>query len=183
MEDRTVGCGDVQNQGLRCYCMDRNELIESFVPLARSIASRHAYGVPGLECEDLEQEAMVGVVKAVDRYDKSKGVPAAAYVAMKARWEVLSAIRRERGKGRSEVEVSGWGGFFTMEAADCGNLAELVESIEAALDADGREMLKFIAEGRGVREASRIKGWGMKKASGILEEVREAARKEMSGSL
>jgi RNA polymerase sigma-B factor len=61
---------------LRRYSRDgdlraREEVIERFLPLARRLASRYLHG--GEPYEDLVQVACVGLVKAVDRYDPSRG--------------------------------------------------------------------------------------------------------------
>jgi RNA polymerase sigma-B factor len=49
----------------------REQLIERFVPLARQLASRYRHA--GEPYEDLVQVACVGLLKAVDRYDPSRG--------------------------------------------------------------------------------------------------------------
>src|SRR5947209_18424356 len=49
----------------------RDELIERFLPLARKLARR--YAGPREPFEDLMQVASLGLVKAVDRFDTSRG--------------------------------------------------------------------------------------------------------------
>src|SRR3954465_1523897 len=49
----------------------RERLIERFLPLARQLASRYKHA--GEPYEDLVQVACVGLLKAVDRYDPSRG--------------------------------------------------------------------------------------------------------------
>jgi RNA polymerase sigma-B factor len=67
---------------LRRYSRDgdlraREEVIARFLPLARRLASRYLNS--GEPYEDLMQVASVGLVKAVDRYDPSRGSPFGSY--------------------------------------------------------------------------------------------------------
>jgi RNA polymerase sigma-B factor len=50
---------------------DRAELVRRFRPLARKLALRYARGSEPLD--DLEQIAMLGLLKALDRYDPARG--------------------------------------------------------------------------------------------------------------
>jgi len=50
----------------------REELIRRCLPLARSLASR--YGRPGESLDDLVQVATIGLIKAVDRFDPTRGI-------------------------------------------------------------------------------------------------------------
>jgi RNA polymerase sigma-B factor len=55
----------------------REELIERFLPLARSLARRYEHH--GEPLEDLLQVASLGLVKAIDRYDPARGVAFSSY--------------------------------------------------------------------------------------------------------
>jgi RNA polymerase sigma-B factor len=50
---------------------DRDALVTRFLPLARSLSRRYAHGG---EREDVEQVAALGLLKAIDRYDPSRGI-------------------------------------------------------------------------------------------------------------
>ena len=56
----------------------RDRLIESFIPVVRSIAYR--YAGRGEQIEDLEQVASVGLIKAIDRFDLDRDVELMTYV-------------------------------------------------------------------------------------------------------
>lgn len=60
---------------------EREQLLEEAVLLARPLAVRHArqYRGRGVEDEDLEQVALLGLCKAVRRYQPSRGASFAAY--------------------------------------------------------------------------------------------------------
>jgi RNA polymerase sigma-B factor len=66
----------------------REALIEHFLPLARSLARRYRRSSESIE--DLIQVASLGLVKAIDRYDPSRGVPFAGYAVP----TILGELRR-----------------------------------------------------------------------------------------
>ena len=68
----------------------RAELIERFLPLINSLARR--YAAEGLEHADLVQEGCVGVLRALERFDSSRGAPFAAY----ASWWIRQALQEAR---------------------------------------------------------------------------------------
>lgn len=54
----------------------RDELVERFMPLAEQLARRYSSSEP---IEDLKQVAMVGLIKALDRFDLERGVAFSSY--------------------------------------------------------------------------------------------------------
>lgn len=69
----------------------RSELVEMHTPLARYIASRYANR--GEPHEDVEQAAMVGLVKAINRYDPDVGQRFVAYATPTMTGEVKRHFR------------------------------------------------------------------------------------------
>jgi RNA polymerase sigma-B factor len=55
----------------------RDELVERFLPLARQLARRYQRGTEPLD--DLVQVASIGLVKAIDRFDPSRGTAFSSY--------------------------------------------------------------------------------------------------------
>jgi len=55
----------------------RDELVERFMPLARKLARRYSRGYESLD--DLTQVASVGLIKAVERFDPSRGIAFSSY--------------------------------------------------------------------------------------------------------
>ena len=68
----------------------REQLVERFLPLVVSIA--RSYRVEGLELADLVQEGVVGLLRALERFDPDRGVPFGAY----ARWWVRYSLQELR---------------------------------------------------------------------------------------
>ena len=69
----------------------RRELIERHLPLVRSVARRFAHR--GESLEDLVQVGAVGLIKAVDRFDRKRGVTLGAYAAPTIAGEIRNHLR------------------------------------------------------------------------------------------
>src|SRR5688500_79445 len=74
MESATEGAATAFSGG---DTVTREELVVQFLPLARRIAAR--YRRPSEPLEDLMQVASLGLMKAIDRFDATRGVPFASY--------------------------------------------------------------------------------------------------------
>lgn len=72
---------------------DRTERISSNLGLARSCVSR--YVGKGIEYDDLYQTACVGLVKAVDSFDESRGVCFSTYAVPVILGEIRQLFRKE----------------------------------------------------------------------------------------
>jgi RNA polymerase sigma-B factor len=73
----------------------RRQLIEAQLPLARSVAFRFAGS--GEPLEDLVQVGCIGLIKAVDRYDPSRGLPLEPYAAAAIAGEIRHYLRDRAG--------------------------------------------------------------------------------------
>jgi RNA polymerase sigma-B factor len=69
----------------------RNRLVERHMGLAAHIAKR--FSRPGVADDDLRQVAMLGLVKAVDRFDPDYGVPFAAFAGSTIEGELKRHFR------------------------------------------------------------------------------------------
>lgn len=67
------------------------ELLHRYGSRARGLASR--YFLPGGDSEDLIQEAMIGLYKAICDFDAGRGVPFAAFADMCMKRQLISAVR------------------------------------------------------------------------------------------
>ncbi|HXM06253.1 MAG TPA: sigma factor, partial [Candidatus Acidoferrum sp.] len=59
--------------------VDREERIRRMFPLVKRIARRVKRMVPGFDVEDLIGDGSVGLIRAVDSYDPTRGPTAAQY--------------------------------------------------------------------------------------------------------
>jgi RNA polymerase sigma-B factor len=69
----------------------RDELVRGLLPLAHRLARR--YDGMGESRDDLVQVAAIGLMKAVDRYDPSRGAPLRAYAGRMADGELRHHLR------------------------------------------------------------------------------------------
>jgi RNA polymerase sigma-B factor len=88
----------------------RRQLIEMNLPLVRALAQRFAYS--GEQLEDLTQVGALGLIKAVDRYDPTRGSSLRAYAVPTVLGELRRHLRDRarplripRGDGQEQVVV------------------------------------------------------------------------------
>jgi RNA polymerase sigma factor (sigma-70 family) len=105
--DSWAGRGDVAERGLeelaaRAIGGDRDSrarLVSASLPLLRRLARRYAGG--GVELSDLEQDAVVGLLRALERFDPTRGTPFWAY----ARWWVRQALQQAVGESSRAARI------------------------------------------------------------------------------
>lgn len=68
----------------------REQLVDNLLPLVSALARR--YRTEGLEQTDLIQEGIVGLLRALERYDPERGVPFAAF----ATWWIRQSLQDAR---------------------------------------------------------------------------------------
>ena len=94
----------------------RETVIEAFRPLAQSVARRYHRGEEPLE--DLEQVALLGLVKALERFDPDRGSPFATY-----------AMPTMTGEVRRHYRDTGWAVHVSRGAQE---LAQKIAAVERA---------------------------------------------------
>jgi RNA polymerase sigma-B factor len=90
----TAGTGRRRQPAARTARDDRDtvhELVERHLGLVRRIARRHA--VRDEDVDDLFQEGVVGLLKAIRRFDPDRGVPFAAYASTAVDGEIRHHLR------------------------------------------------------------------------------------------
>jgi RNA polymerase sigma-B factor len=96
--------------------MERERRIESLLPYARKIARENhsAMGLrPFIELEDFISEAYLATVKAVDRFDPTRGVPLAGYARASIVGHLLAVARSLDPTGRRNRRTLATAAEFT----------------------------------------------------------------------
>jgi RNA polymerase sigma-B factor len=129
---------------LRRYSRDgdlraREELIERFLPLARKLAGRYVHA--GEPYEDLVQVACVGLLKAVDRYDPSRGTGFVGYAVPTMLGELKRhfrdkgwSVRVPRAAQELALKVSEAMGKLPAELGRAPRPRDIAEAIGASLE-------------------------------------------------
>lgn len=80
----------------------RDAIIERFMPLTRQLARRYSHG---RDLEDLEQVGAVGLVKAIDRFDASRGLAFSSFAFPTIAGEIKRYLRDHAWSVRVPREV------------------------------------------------------------------------------
>ena len=125
-------------QLLRRYHQDgdlqaREQLIERYMSLVRSLARRYAYR--GEQLDDLVQIGAIGLIKAIDRFDLERGVELTTYATPNIIGEIKRhfrdkgwSVRVPRGLQELNVQVSKLVEQLTVQLGRSPTIAELAEA-------------------------------------------------------
>lgn len=73
--------------------MNKEKIVVEYLPLVRSIAAKYnKYGVPH---EDLEQEGMIGLLTAADKFEEDKGAKFSTYASYWIKKYIIAALEKE----------------------------------------------------------------------------------------
>lgn len=118
----------------------RNRLIEKHRSLAEAISRR--YMDRGESLDDLEQVAFLGLLKAVDRYDPTKGIPFAGFAVPTITGEVRRhfrdktwAVKVHRAAKELHVRLPTAADRLTSELGRKPTPLELSEALDCSVDA------------------------------------------------
>jgi RNA polymerase sigma-B factor len=127
----------------------REELIEQYLPLVRSLARRYANR--GEQLEDLVQVGSIGLIKAIDRFDVERGVELTTYATPNIIGEIKRhfrdkgwSIRVPRGLQELNVRLSQLLERLTVELERSPTIAELAQ----AADVTEEEVLEALESGQ-----------------------------------
>jgi len=82
----------------------RKELILFYLPLVEIIAKRISRST-GVNWEDLRQDGAIGLIKAIAKFDPSKGVPFEVFAKHYIRGAILDSSELTRGLARRQEEI------------------------------------------------------------------------------
>jgi RNA polymerase sigma-B factor len=145
---------------------DREHLVEAHLPLVQSLARRYARS--GESLDDLVQVGAIGLVKAGNRFDESRGVPFAAFAAPVIEGEIRRHLRDRSAPLRIPRGVQRTSGALARKrdqlAAASGHapstreLAAALNLDEAAVEQALRAELARTAQPLSGEEESRLEG-------------------------
>src|SRR5215471_5393765 len=140
----------------------REQLIEQYLSLVRSLARRYSYR--GEQLEDLVQIGCIGLIKAIDRFDLDRGVELTTYATPNIIGEIKRhfrdkgwAVRVPRGLQELNVQLSKLIEELTVQLGRSPTVAELSE----ASGAEEEEVLEALESGRAYTSLSLSAGPGM----------------------
>jgi RNA polymerase sigma-B factor len=133
----------------------RNELVEAHRGLAASIAND--YRGRGVELDDLVQIAMLGMIKAVERYDVERGIPFSSFASRTVNGEIKRyfrdrtwAVRPPRSAQERHLDLRRARGALALRLGRPPTVAELA----AELDVSEDDVLDAVEAGAAYRATS-----------------------------
>src|SRR5579884_3243567 len=137
----------------------REQLIEQYMSLVRSLARRYSYRGEGLD--DLVQIGSIGLIKAIDRFDLSRGVELTTYATPNIIGEIKRhfrdrgwAVRVPRGLQELNVQLSKLIEQLTVQLARSPTIPELAK----AAGVEEEEVLEALESGRAYSSLSLSQG-------------------------
>lgn len=83
----------------------REQIIEKYIPLVKHIAGRVMLGKTRyMEYEDLVSHGIIGLIDAINKFDKSKGMQFSSYATIRIRGAMIDEIRRNRPISKGAME-------------------------------------------------------------------------------
>ena len=114
---------------------ERDRLIEEHIDLVRYIVGRVTVTLPeGVDREDLVSAGIIGLIKAVDRFDPTRGVKFETYASTVIRGEVMESLRARdwapRSLRRQGREIARTIGELEMQLGYPPSDEEIAEALE-----------------------------------------------------
>jgi RNA polymerase sigma-B factor len=139
----------------------REQLIEQYMSLVRSLARRYSYR--GEQLEDLVQIGAIGLIKAIDRFDLERGVELTTYATPNIIGEIKRhfrdkgwSVRVPRGLQELNVQLSRLVEQLTVQFSRSPTIPELAK----AAGVEEEEVLEALESGRAYTSLSLSVGGG-----------------------
>ena len=139
----------------------REQLIEQYMSLVRSLARRYSYR--GEQLEDLVQIGAIGLIKAIDRFDLNRGVELTTYATPNIIGEIKRhfrdkgwSVRVPRGLQELNVQLSRLMEQLTVQLGRSPTIPELAK----ASGSTEEEVLEALESGRAYSSLSLSSGGG-----------------------
>ena len=139
----------------------REQLIEQYMSLVRSLARRYSYR--GEQLEDLVQIGAIGLIKAIDRFDLDRGVELTTYATPNIIGEIKRhfrdkgwSVRVPRGLQELNVKLSRLIEQLTVQLGRSPTIPELAK----AAGVEEEEVLEALESGRAYTSLSLSVGGG-----------------------
>jgi RNA polymerase sigma-B factor len=139
----------------------REQLIEQYMSLVRSLARRYSYR--GEQLEDLVQIGAIGLIKAIDRFDLERGVELTTYATPNIIGEIKRhfrdkgwSVRVPRGLQELNVQLSRLMEQLTVQLGRSPTIPELAK----AAGSEEEEVLEALESGRAYSSLSLSTGSG-----------------------
>ena len=117
----------------------RNKLVEAHRGLAASIA--HDYRDRGVELDDLVQIAMLGTLKAVERFEPERGIPFSSFASRTINGEIKRyfrdrtwAVRPPRSAQERHLDLRRATGALTLRLGRAPKVTELAEELDLSTE-------------------------------------------------
>ncbi len=154
------------------------EVLTAYGGMVKAVARQ--YYIVGATCEDVSQEGMIGLYKAVVTYKKEKGkFPAYAYACIKA--AVLDAVKaasREKNKAlNTSVPLENTLGLVSDEDMTLDLIGgELMSKIRGCLSKAEEEIFLMWAEGACYAEIAKELGKTVKYVDNAVQRIKRKAK-------
>jgi len=157
----------------------REKLIEQYMSLVRSLARRYSYR--GEQLEDLVQIGAIGLIKAIDRFDITRGVELTTYATPNIIGEIKRhfrdrgwSVRVPRGLQELNIQLSRLIEELTVQLGRSPTIAELAKSAEVSEE----EVLEALESGRAYSSLSLSAGSAGHDEEGELDPLESLGTEE-----
>ncbi len=155
------------------------ELVKIYLPTIRAIAEK--YFIPGADPEDVVQEGLLGLLKAVNSFDASKNEDFSLFLEMCVKRQIISALRRATRQKDiplgKQVPLN-----ETLSLALSGNIGDFnfdtfLRSLQFYLSDLEIEILKRYLEGKAYGEIAQELKCSIKTVDNALQRIKRKLRK------